>query len=125
MHPLSMFVLVMVLSGVGWFTYTHHFAPLEHQGINPSTQYAEEQDEKQIMAAATRDKQNSEINGIKVKFVFHKKIGDYAVVQAIPLNHETDPLQIVLQKSNGNWHVIDSGTSFPELEDKLPEGLLQ
>lgn len=123
MHALSIFAVVIVLCGAGWVVSNYHFAPLEQKGITPATKY--EKEERQIMEAATRDKQNDEINGIKVKFVFHKHIGDYALVQAIPLNHETDPLLIILQKVSGGWQIIASGTAFPELEDKLPKGFFE
>ena len=68
---------------------------------------------------------NNEINGIKVKLEFRKQIGDYALVHAVPLQNETDTLRIILQQAQGQWHVIASGTSFPELERKIPPSLLQ
>ena len=82
-------------------------------------------EQKQIMAAAQKNVLNNEINGIQVTFVFGKQMGEYALVRAVPLHNETDPLQIVLQKVHGKWKVIASGTAFPELEGKVPSGLFE
>lgn len=82
-------------------------------------------EEERIMSVAQGDNTTNEINGIKVNYVFGKQIGEYAIVRAVPLQNETDPLQIVLQKVNGKWQVIDSGTSFPELEGKVPSELFE
>ena len=92
--------------------------------VNPSG--AEDMGEqKQIMEAAQKNVLNNQINGIQVKFVFGKQMGEYALVRAVPLHNETDPLQIVLQKVDGSWEVIESGTAFPDLEGKVPSGLFE
>ena len=80
-------------------------------------------EEKQIMVAAQKNVVDNTINGIHVNVVFGKQIGEYAIVRAVPLHNETDPLQIILQKVRGKWKVIDSGTAFPNLEGKVPSGL--
>jgi hypothetical protein len=119
-QPLFMLALVLILSGIGAFVYHSHFAPLERQNIRPGTI-----GEDRIMTAAQKIAPNNEINGIKVRLEYRKQVGDYALVRAVPLSGQTDPLHIVLQQVDGRWQVIASGTAFPELEDKLPEGLFQ
>ncbi len=113
--------VVLLVSGASLYIYQQKFPPK-----GTVTTQTDKQDEQElIMAAAKGGNTTNEINGIEVTYVFGKQIGDYALVRAVPLNNETDPLQIILQKVNGKWQVIDSGTSFPELEDKLPTGFFE
>jgi hypothetical protein len=119
LQPLSILVLVIILGGIGAFVYNNHFAPMERRHVTPAT-YGQ----NEILKAAQVMAPNDEINGIKVELKFKRQIRNFAIVEAFPEGQQTDPMRIILQKANGQWHVIAAGTAFPEFEGKFPDELL-
>lgn len=119
-NPFLILSLVIVLSAVGWFIYNYHFLPKERATIVP-TNAVETHKILKIAQDGTKDV----VKGISVRYVFVKQVGDYALVKALPLHNDTDPLQIVLQEKDGTWQIIAAGTAFPELETILPSGFLE
>lgn len=122
-------VLVLVLVGVGIFVFKNYFEKMTRvtdvktaSGVKPSDSNGgnTESEQDEIMAVAKGNSTENKINGIAVEYQFGKQVENYATVRAVPLHNETDPLVIVLQNIDGKWEVIEFGTAFPVLEQKVP-----
>lgn len=76
---------------------------------------------KEIMDAAKASFPDGKIQGVESTIKFNKQVGDYAILTATATKETLDPLTIIMQKKDGKWTVINFGTSFPDLEEKLPK----
>lgn len=56
-----------------------------------------------------------------IDFKLDKIVGNYALVQVIPVGVEAEGAALVLEKVNGRWVVQAFGTIFPEWQEKVPE----
>ena len=55
-----------------------------------------------------------------VDFKLDKIVGNYALVQVMPVGVEAEEAALILEKVAGRWVVQDFGTIFPEWEEKVP-----
>lgn len=78
-------------------------------------------EKKEILEQAQTFVQGNSVNDLKFELHFKKKIGNWVYLQAIATNQQLDPLGIVFEKVNGKWKIYDMGTTFPDLEQRIPQ----
>lgn len=109
-------IALLALAG-GYF----YFNPTTLQP-SPSPAPSTKMDEtKEIMDAANTSMPDGKIQGVESTIKFNKQVGDYARLTATATKETLDPLTIIMQKKDGEWTILNFGTSFPDLEEKIPE----
>ncbi len=114
---LSMLILITGILLISSSTFNPP-EPQPSPSPSPSVQIDET---KEIMDAANNSFPDGKIQGIESEIKFNKQLGDYARLSATATKQTLDPLTIIIQKKDGKWSVLNFGTSFPDLEEKLPE----
>lgn len=115
-------IIVMAVIGLlalaGGYFYLNPTTLRPSPAPTPSTKMDET---KEIMDAAKASFPDNKIQGVESEIKFNKQVGDYARLTASATKQTLDPLTIIMQKKEGNWSVVNYGTSFPELEEQTPE----
>lgn len=113
-HVLLIVLLLLLAGGLVTGFFMYKFSP----AINVSTAKNDDETLKQMASDIAK---GWNIPDLQFEVTIHNKVGDYALVFVTPTNQTLDPLQIVFKKENGKWMYVNMGTSFPDLEEQMPE----
>lgn len=79
------------------------------------------QEEKEILEQAKLMISNNSVGNLTFTVSVKKKIPGYVRLEAIATNQTLDPLTIIFENKNGTWTFVNMGTTFPDLENQVPE----
>jgi hypothetical protein len=88
--------------------------------IKPQTSITKTEKE-QMFSSAREYIAKYSVPGIEVSLEIIKQLDKWALLNAVPLNVETDEVGVIMEKVDNKWETRTFGTIFPEWEEKIPE----
>lgn len=102
--------------------YTENLKNLEHLLDSFKFEKDQAQLEKEQMFEAAREYiKKYSIEGAEFELRIIKQLDKWALLEAVPINFETDNVGVIMEKVEGKWVCRTFGTILPGWEEKVPE----
>ncbi len=78
-------------------------------------------EKEQMFEVATDYIKKYSVEDMEVELKVIKQLDKWALLEATPINIETDSVGVIIEKVDGIWVARDFGTILPDWEKKVPE----
>lgn len=129
---IGILVLLLLLAGSGFLFYQeqkkNQELVLENQRLtteleqkDKDLELLEELQQEQMFASAREYIKQYSVEGMEVEFRIIKELENWALLEATPINVETDNVAVILEKIDGRWKTHTFGTILPGWKERVPE----